>query len=361
MFVPGPTLHIPALQASTVGQLVALIEERLADIARQASEERTRVLIRYESYQNYYDKLRYIAVDGPGEFFDRAYDLYTEIFDPGHTFPKDVILDQILNCKKPDVVARYGNLTQHWMVAEDPVTNQHLGMISYYITPIPADVSPDYDAAVYTAITQIRPKSRMPQFFDRLVTATQNDIAAHLVKSGTIKAGQKPRLLLLTNYLHPLMLTPRDYLLDHFASGINTFERIGWFNMLKYKQVLFDYERPPSTPEMAPIPGYIYAARPAHSEQVIQAPLFTYAHERYCAMRQRSFNVETDRFQQQFKKTVNAMGQVPLVDRSQFYVTRLRRKIYEWLDTNQKTSLLDSTTSNDTFGKILNMQLDTTP
>ncbi|MBI1273999.1 MAG: hypothetical protein GC131_07935 [Alphaproteobacteria bacterium] len=346
--------HTPALEAHTIRGLLTVIDARKQQIAEMASAERTRVLARYGDYENYYSKLRFMSVTGPGPEFDRAYELYTELFDSARALEKETFYRWLSRANESAVRERYGTFTYRWFVAEDPAEKTQLGMLSYLIVPIPPAISTEYDAAIYGTMAQIRPRSRMPRLFDRLHAEAQRDIRNYLAGIGHIKPNARPRLAIFTNHLHPMAVTPREYLLDHHASGIDCFERIAWSGVLGLRALDIEYERAPPEAHWPSLPGFKYVAQiPGRS--TIPAELFIHMHERFCVMRQHAFDPANDLYFQRVCRSARSHGQIPLHEKQPFAMQRMRRLVREWLQTNHTLPVHAGITAERKFGEIFGL------
>jgi hypothetical protein len=324
------------LQAPTIG--VALAEEIVAQerIAAAASAERTRVLARYGDFPTYYSKLLHTVVDGPGEAFDRAYVLYLKMFDHEQPFAPPVYYYYFEQNHNAVMQKEYGPFVYRVLSLEDPRDRACVAQISYLTVPLPERFAP-YAAALYVAVTCVRPESRMPHLATYMIQAAEQDIRATLAKMGR-PLPAKAQIAAFTNHMHPLQMSPRDFLVDSIGTGIDCFERDMWFARMGFRILDIPYRRPSPTADYSAEYAwtYKYAVRPGAGQQTMNSDLFMYLHTRYCAMRQKPFTPATDKLFQDLSAEATKRPEINLVGENSFQFARLRRNIRAWLETHGK-------------------------
>ncbi|MBI1273755.1 MAG: hypothetical protein GC131_06705 [Alphaproteobacteria bacterium] len=324
------------LKLSTIGEALEEETRRRDAIAAAASAERTRVLTRWGSYPVYYNALKHTIIEGPGEAYDRAYKIYLELFDHELPFAPDVYYYYFEQNHNKALQEKYGPFQYRVLSLEDPRDMASIGQISYLTVPLPENFAP-YAAALYVAVTCVRPQSRMPKMADYMIKAAVSDIYVTLEKMGRpVPPGGQ--IAAFTNHMHPLAQSPRDFLVDSMGTGIDCFDRDLWFGRMGFRILDIPYRRPSPRADYSAEYAwtYKYAVRPAPGQEQIPADVFMYLHTRYCAMRQKPFMPENDKFYQELSAEAAQRPQIRLLAENNFQFARLRRQVRAWLHENRK-------------------------
>lgn len=321
--------------------------------AEAATAERTRILQKYGTPEAYFRALRQIVITTPGAELERSYPAYHAIIAAERPAPLDVLQRRFLKNEDSGLQDTYGPFFYRVLSLEEPETGECVAQSHYIVSLLPAPLNSKYDAAVWISATFIRPQSRLPDFAAMLVRAIGQDIKTLL------KLSSADRIIPFINNLHPLATTPREFLIDSMKSGIDAFARMAWFRGLGFRLLDLDnYRRPASLAGAKPYDGYKYSARVGPEASSIDGEMFLYQHQRFCVCIQDfPFDPQNDPCYRPLAEEVKAKGQITFQNLSDFYFSRLRRQIRDWLTANRLAAFDGPEAQAVTFGEHLNISL----